>query len=111
MNWFDSSRLDELLRMFDKTKSQHIPRDILLSDNTLEDWDSAIEFLVEKGYLKEHKDYFEITYAGKAFIHNGGFTCKDRHERILFYCTIIAAVSGVLAFVVSLIALICQLRG
>ena len=84
---------------------------ILFGDNSLEDWCSAIEFLVEKGYLKEHKDNFEITYAGKAFIHDGGFVGKDRRNRILSYCTIIAAISSVLALVVSLIALICQLCG
>ena len=111
MDWSDSARLDEQLRMFENTKSKYIPREILFGDNSLEDWCSAIEFLVEKGYLKEHKDNFEITYAGKAFIHDGGFVGKDRRNRILSYCTIIAAISSVLAFVVSLIALICQLCG
>lgn len=111
MDWFDSARLDELLRMFDGTKSKHIPRGILFGDKALEDWDSAIAFLVEKGYLKEHEDNFEITYAGKAFIHDGGFTGKDRRERVLSYCTIVAAVSSVLALAVSLVALVCQLCG
>ena len=110
MDGFDSARLDELLRMFEGTGNR-IPQKVLLGNEPPEDWCIAISFLVDKGYLKEHDDCFEITYKGKAFIHDGGFVGKNRRERVLLYCAVVAVVCSILAFIVSLVALVCQLRG
>lgn len=105
---FDSLRLDDMLKMFDKSKNGGvIKREVLFPADQPEDWRLAVEYLTEKGYLKEYEDRFEITYEGKVFIHNGGFSRKHLVERIQFYCTIIAAVASVLGLMVSIIALCC----
>lgn len=112
MDKFDSRRLDDLLRMFANTKSGRIPSSILLDEeHAPEDWLSAIGFLTEEGYLKESGNCHEITYRGKSLLHDGGFVSKDRRERILFYCTVVAAVFGLLSFLVSLAALVSQIHG
>lgn len=107
---FDNLRLDEMLKMFDGCKNGGvIKREVLFTAKAPEDWRLAVELLTKEGYLKEYEDRFEITYKGKSFIHNGGFSRKNTTESVLFYCTIIAAVSSVLALVVSVVALCCQL--
>lgn len=112
MDWFDSARLDEVLRMFNGVKTGMIPADLLLNhEKAPEDWHRSIDFLTEEGYLKQSDDYFEITYRGKAMLRDGGFIRKDRRERALFYCTVIAAVCSLLGLVVSLVALVCQING
>lgn len=111
MDWFDSVRLDEVLRMFDSVKSGMIPADLLLNPKKApEDWRKAIDFLTEEGYLKQFDDYYEITYRGKAMLHDGGFVRKDRRERALFYCAVIAAVCSLLGLIVALVALVCQIN-
>lgn len=109
MNWYYSARLDEMLRMFEATGS--VPCSVLFGNNSPEDWCLAVSYLVREGYLEEHGDQFEITYKGKALVHDGGFVGKSRRERVLSYCTVVAAVCGVLCLVVSLVALVCQLCG
>lgn len=112
MDWFDSVRLDEVLRMFNGIKTGMIPSNLLLDhEKAPEDWRRAIDFLVEEGYLKQLDDYFEITYRGKAMLRNGGFVGKDRRERTLFYCTVIAAICSLLGLVVAQVALVCQING
>ena len=103
MDGFDSKRLDDVLGMFSGVNGGRIPAGLLLNhEETPEDWSRAIEFLTEEGYLKQLDDYFEITYRGKAMLRDGGFFRKDRRERALFYCTIVAAVCSLLGLVVSL---------
>lgn len=105
---FDNSRLDFILKMFDGLKNGGIvKREALLSADQPEDWSLAIELLTEEGYLKEYEDRFEITFKGKAFIHNGGFSRKHLSESTQFYCAIIAAIASVLGLVISIIALCC----
>lgn len=105
---FDNSRLDEMLKMFDKCKNGGIiNRSDLFGSEEPDDWRLAVAHLVEKGYLKEYDDRFEITFEGKAFLHNGGFTGKHSVERIQFYSTIIAAIASVLSLIVSIVALCC----
>lgn len=112
MDWFDSKRLDEILKMFDGVDGGSIPSNLLLNEeNAPEDWERAVRFLLEEGFLKEHGDRFEITYRGKAILHDGGFFRKDRRERALFKSTVVAAVCSLLALIVSLVTLICQIRG
>lgn len=111
MDWFDSKRLDDVLKMFDSVKDGRIPSRLLLDEeHAPEDWTRAIRFLTEEGYLKEQDDCFEITYRGKAVLHDGGFFGKDRRERVLFYSSVMAAVCGFLGLLVSLVALVCQIR-
>ena len=111
-NWLDNARLDAILEMFDKTKSGKVPTELLLHhEEAPEDWRRAVGLLVEEGCLKDSGDYYEITYRGKALLHDGGFVRKHRRERALFYCTVVAAASGLAGLLVSLIALVCQVNG
>ncbi len=111
MNRFFYIRLDEQLKMFEGTPGGRIPRNILLDPKGApDDWERAIGFLTEEGLLKDFGAYFEITYKGRAFLDNGGFRKQHRSQRILFYCSIVAAVCGFLAFVVAVITLVCQIN-
>lgn len=105
MSQLDSIRLDDMLRMFDETSTGVIRREILFGGKQPEGWSLAVSYLTEEGYLKESENYFEITYKGKAFLHNGGFTRKNRMKRIEFYCAVVAAAAGVLGLIVSLFTL------
>ena len=112
MDWFDSTRLDDILKMFDNANDGRIPSAILLDkEDAPEDWERAVRYLLDEGCLKEHGDCFEITYRGKAVLHDGGFFRKDRRERMLFNSSVVAAVCSLLALIVSLVALICQIHG
>ena len=54
MDGFDSKRLDDVLGMFSGVNGGRIPAGLLLNhEETPEDWSRAIEFLTEKGYLKQ----------------------------------------------------------
>ena len=112
MNRFFYIRLDEQLKMFEGTPGKRIPRNVLLNPKGApEDWERAIDFLIEEGYLKDFGTYLEITYKGRAFIDNGGFRQQHRAQSVLFYCSIIAALCSLLALVVAVIALVCQING
>lgn len=103
----DNIRLDDMLRMFDGVQNGQIPTEILLGKyEHPEDWQRAVEFLTEEGYLKNAGHYFEITYKGKRALHDGGFVKQYSRERALFYGTVIAAVCSFLGLIVALIALI-----
>lgn len=103
---FYNGRLDEVLKMFDECKNGGvIKRSDLFRGKDPDDWRLAVAYLVEKGYLKEYDDRFEITYEGKSFLHHGGFAGKHSVERIQFYSTLIAAIASVLSLIVSIVAL------
>lgn len=104
---FYNKRLDTLLNTFLGVPSGCIEKAVLL-DNAPDDIPEALSFLSAEGYLEESEYCFKITYKGKALIEQGGFIRKHRRERALFYCTVVAAVSGVLGLLVSLAALLCQ---
>lgn len=98
--------------MFGHAKDGRVPTDILMDEEkSPEDRHRAVDLLVAEEYLRDCGDYFEITYKGKMFIHDGGFFRQDRRKRILAYCTVVAAVASVLALAVSVIALVCQMHG
>ncbi len=112
MDKFYCTRLDSVLELFDKMNGNRIPSSVLLDEKDApEDWTRAVMFLAAEGYLEERNGYFEITYKGKALADNGGFIRKHRRERVLFYCTVIAAVCGFAGLIVSLVALVCQING
>lgn len=103
----DHLRLDEMLKMFDGTAEGKIPRTILLDEKDApKDWHRAIRFLTHEGYLEEFDDYYEITYKGLAILHDGGFIKKHRHQRLLAYCTVVAAICSLLGLFVAVIALV-----
>ena len=102
---FYDKRLDSLLETFDAVSSGRIEKTLLLNDAP-DDFHEALSFLVAEGCLEELKYGYQITYKGKAIINQGGFVSQYRRERALFYCTVIAAVSGVLCLFVSLVALL-----
>lgn len=103
--YFNKLRLDVLLETFSKVPGGRVDK-ALIFDDAPEDYASAVAFLVEEGYLKEDKYCFEITYKGKAFFEQGGFVGEYRHERLLFYCTVVAAVTGVIGVLLSVVALL-----
>lgn len=110
--WYDREKLDSLLEAFENSTQGRIPTEKLLDkEESLYGWREAISFLTNEGYLEESGDYFQITYKGSSFIHEGGFAGKHFRERVLAYSSIIAAVSSVLALLVSLIALLCEIYG
>lgn len=104
-SYFYNARLDEQLRMFANIPGGRIEKRILLN-NAPDDFDTALSFLAEEGYLEESEHDFKITYKGKALINQGGFIGKHRRERILFYSTIVAAIAGTLGLAVSIVALL-----
>ena len=92
--------------MFAQTESGSIAKANLF-DNAPDEFDTALSFLVAEGCLEESKYGFQITYKGKAIINQGGFVSKHRRECALFYSSIIGTVVGVIALVVSIVALLC----
>ncbi len=102
---FYNKRLDSLLETFDTVSSGRIEKTLLLNDAP-DDFNEALSFLANEGYLEEDRYSFKITYKGKFFRKQGGFVRQYCRECALFYCTIIAAVSGVLCLLVSLVALL-----
>jgi hypothetical protein len=108
MHEFDSERLDCLLKMIDDSADGRMLKGPLLDEEKApEDWSRAIAFLVEEGYIKESRNYLEITYKGRVLVHEGGFRSKDRRERVLRYSSLVAAVCSLLSLLVALTALIC----
>lgn len=102
---FYNKRLDSLLETFDAVSSGRIEKTLLFNDAP-DDFYEALSLLVEEGYLEEDRYSFKITYKGKFFRDQGGFVRQYRRERALFYCTVIAAVSGVLCLLASIVALL-----
>jgi hypothetical protein len=101
---FDYARLDEILDLFDHIEGGYACHEALIN-NAPEDFDAVIRFLAAKGMLEEVGDGYKITYWGKTFHHQGGFVSQYKRERAHLYVTVIAAVTGVLTLLISLIAL------
>ena len=107
MDKIECRKLDGLLREFNSSHNGIITYEVLLNkEKPFKDWHSVLDFLVEEGYLKKYDTYLQITYKGRVFIHNGGFFRKYIRERVLVYCTVIAAVCSFVGLLVSLIALV-----
>ena len=77
----------------------------LFYENYPKEWDSALEFLLDEGYLKECPNGIKITFRGKAKHRAGGFTRENLKERLLFYSSICATACSIGALVVSIVAL------
>ncbi len=105
IEYFNNWCLDEILRTFAKVNGGRVERWALFQDPP-ENYASAVALLVKEGYLKEDKYGFEITFNGKAFIQQGGFVGEYRRKRTLFYCTIVAAVTGVIGVLLFFAALL-----
>lgn len=103
MIWFDYARLDQMLEMF--YKREYIPNSQLFNEDCPDEWESALEFLFNEGYLEECPDGFKITFRGKAKHRAGGFCSENLKERILFYNAICATVCSIGALAVSIVAL------
>ena len=71
----------------------------------LPDHDEVYSFLVDEGLLKETQYGFEITHKGRIVIHKGGLYRQARRECMMRLCTIVAAVSGVIAAIASVISI------
>lgn len=102
---FYDKRLDLVLDMFYNTVGGAIERRVLF-DKAPQDFDRALSFLVAEGLLEEDEYGFKITYKGKALHDNGGFSKKNRRERALFYCAVVATGCAVASLAVSLVALL-----
>lgn len=72
---------------------------------SLPDHDEVYSFLVEEGLLKESKYGYEITHKGRIVIHKGGLYRQVMWESWTKFCTIVAAVAGVIAAFASLASL------
>ena len=104
---FNYQRLDDVLRLFCSCPGGYIA-DRHLFNEPIEDWVSAISLLTEEGYLKQLDNGHQITNRGKMLIEHGGFSGQHRRELITHWCCIVAAISGVIAAVVSVLALLTQ---
>ena len=69
------------------------------------DEDEVYSFLVDEGLLKKTTDGFQITRKGRIVIHSGGIKARFLRDRMVYICSIIAAVAGVVAAVASIVAL------
>ena len=104
---FNYQRLDDVLRLFCSCPGGYIA-DRHLFNEPIEDWVSAISLLTEEGYLKQLDNGHQITNRGKMLIEHGGFSGQHRRELITHWCCIVAAISGVIAAVVSVLSLLTQ---
>lgn len=105
-SYFYCKRLDLVLDMFAKVEGGSIAK-INLFNDAPDEFDTALSFLVAEGCLEERKYGYQITYKGKAIINQGGFVRKYRRERALFYSSIIGTIVGIIALIVSIVALLC----
>ena len=104
-SYFYCKRLDIILDMFAKVKGGSIAK-VNLFDDAPDEFDTALSFLVAEGCLEESKYGYQITYKGKAIINQGGFVRKHRRECALFYSSIIGTIVGIIALIVSIVALL-----
>lgn len=71
----------------------------------LSDRDEVYSFLVEEGLLKETAYGYEITHKGRITIHKGGLWRQALRANILHVCTLVAAVSGVIAAIAGIFSI------
>lgn len=66
--------------------------------------DTTLGFLVDKGYVKQTKYGFEITHKGKLIVKHGGASKQYLKEEIQFYCSILAALFGLISLIIALLS-------
>ena len=106
---YDYAVCDLVLRMFDDYPDGVISHEQLRQarmKTRVPDEDEVFSFLVEEGLLKETGYGFEITHRGRIFIHSGGYAGRVRRERLVRLCAYIGAISGVIAAIASIVALL-----
>lgn len=106
---YDYAVCDLVLRMFDDYPNGMISHEQLRQARMkthVPDEDEVFSFLVEEGLLKETGYGYEITHRGRIVIHGGGYAARIRRERLVRICAYIGAVSGVIAAVASIVALL-----
>jgi hypothetical protein len=92
--------------MFAKVEGGSIAK-INLFNDAPDEFGMALSFLVAEGCLEESKYGYQINYKGKAIINQGGFVRKYCRESTLFYSSIIGTIIGIIALIVSIVALLC----
>lgn len=105
---YDYAVCDLVLDMFDNISGGFVSFEQIsqsLRKVDLPDHDEVYAFLVEEGLLKETRHGYEVTHKGRIVIHEGGFKGRLRRSRLIFACSVVAAVGGVVAAVASLLAL------
>lgn len=103
---YDYGVCDLVLDMFDKTPGGFLSFEQLRRPTAPPDDNEVFSFLVEEGLLDETRYGYQITRKGRIVIHSGGFKKQHRRERCVFICTIVAAVSGIVAAVASIVSLL-----
>ena len=106
LSYYYCKRLDIILDMFAKVEGGSIVK-VNIFDNAPDGFVTALSFLVAEGCLEEFKYSYKITYKGKAIMNQGGFVRKHLRECMLFYSSIIGTIVGVIALIVSIVALLC----
>ena len=70
------------------------------------DEEEVYSFLVDEGLFKELEDGIHITRRGRIFIHEGGFKGRFLRERRSRLLVLVGAISGVVAAIASILALL-----
>lgn len=94
---------DRVLSMFDVVPSGFI-EDRLLDKPGPADKQEVLSFLVAEGLLEKVPGGYHITYKGRMIVHGGGFKKAVKKERLLGACTVIAAVSSLLAIIFQIVS-------
>lgn len=102
---FDYSVCDLVLDMLDNMPGGFVSFEQLRQAVRPANEDEVYSFLVAEGLLEETRHGYQITHKGRIVIHGGGFKKRLRRERLVFVCSIIAAVSGVIAAIASIASL------
>lgn len=102
---YNTSVLDLVLEMFDGYPGGFISHDQLYRKgrHLPDDQDEVLSFLLSEGLLEQRAGGFKITYKGRMVIHSGGFKKTVRKDRLVFWCAVVAAVSGVLSIALQIL--------
>ncbi len=93
---------DMILNSFYQNRTGYIEKQDLFSDN-LPNQDEVLAFLVSEGLLDENPYGYKITYKGRIAVDKGGLYGAWKRKRIMYICTIVAAIAGVIAILVAFI--------
>ena len=106
---YDYATCDMFLQMVKDLPDGHVNFEILESvsrTSPVPDEEEVIAFLVEEGLLKKMPDGYQITRRGRIIIHEGGLKARARRTRMAHIWTVVAAVSGVIAAIASIIGIL-----
>lgn len=102
----DYAVCDDVLKKIAETDGGYVSLLHVSEIPELSNQHEVLSFLVEEGLLDKSHDSYHITHKGRIVIHEGGFQGKLRRARLMYVCTIIAAVSGVIAAIAGVAALL-----